>query len=83
MESLNIYGMMYEICKEVGIRPSTLVFSIFWLCWLLLLLLSHLFWGKEGTEIRILEKCLCLKGMNTNIAHKESQKISAQSLGQN
>lgn len=37
-----------------------------------------------GTEIRILEKCLCLRNMNKRVAPvEESQKISAESLGGN
>lgn len=36
-----------------------------------------------GTEVRVLEKYLCLRDLNKNTAHEESQKINPESLGQN
>lgn len=36
-----------------------------------------------GTEVRFLEKCLCLRDMSNSVAHEESQKICAESWGLN
>lgn len=52
------------------------------MCWLVPLL-SCLSQKMVGTEISILEKCLCLRDMSNGAAHEESQKISAESRGLN